>query len=121
MNQTAQIAQDLLAEDSPLMLVFTQSLQEALRAMLLENERWLSPLGDEVRSADAIADTTGGLGNRPDKKPAQGKRGNFAANPGLKFNARLHQQISGFTFAHAQIATAGSVIMFIKYVVQVQS
>ncbi|CAI1949512.1 PqiB family protein [Serratia ficaria] len=33
MNQTTQIAQDLLAEDSPLMLVFTQSLQEALRAM----------------------------------------------------------------------------------------
>ncbi|CAI0746559.1 hypothetical protein [Serratia ficaria] len=55
MNQTAQIAQDLLAEDSPLMLVFTQSLQEALRAMLLENERWLSPLGDEVRSALSAA------------------------------------------------------------------
>lgn len=33
MNQTAQAAQDLLAEDSPLLLTFNQSLQEALRAM----------------------------------------------------------------------------------------
>lgn len=34
MSQTAQTAQDLLAEDSPLMLTFSQSLKEALRAML---------------------------------------------------------------------------------------
>lgn len=33
MSQTAQTAQDLLAEDSPLMLTFSQSLQEALRAL----------------------------------------------------------------------------------------
>ncbi|WP_261166293.1 intermembrane transport protein PqiB [Serratia quinivorans] len=33
MNQTALTAQDLLAEDSPLLLTFSQSLQEALRAM----------------------------------------------------------------------------------------
>jgi len=33
MSQTAQTAQELLAEDSPLMLTFSQSLQEALRAL----------------------------------------------------------------------------------------
>ena len=33
MSQTAQTAQDLLAEDSPLMLTFSQSLKEALRAL----------------------------------------------------------------------------------------
>lgn len=59
MSQTAQTAQDLLAEDSPLMLTFSQSLQEALRAL-----RAVRNLADQLdRHPESL------LQGRPDDPP----------------------------------------------------